>query len=322
MTQNPLPLVTIAVITYRHEQYVRSCLDSIARQTYPRIELIVIDDNSPDATGKMLQEWAALEQIRHLRLEQHNEGLCKRLNQAFALSSGTFFASISGDDFMEHDRIANQVEAFLEGGDRLGVVYSDATLIDDRGVDLGETYLNPSRRPATGDVFRDLIGQNFVPAPSALIRVESLRAVGPYDESMRFEDYDMWLRLSRMCDFGFVPSCLVSHRKHTGSLSVELGPELQEGAILALRKQVGIDAISDQLIAQRVAQLACAGYLNGGHSSLLRHELLVAVKGKAANRSVVLAVLAWARVPGGLVHSSRSLLRRCRTRLGITRRTG
>jgi hypothetical protein len=217
------PKVSVLVTTYNHAPFVRECLDSLTAQSFRDLEIIITDDASSDGTPDLIQAWLdeTHSPARFLR-NPVNRGICANRNTAISLAGGEFLCSLSGDDAYEPERIARQVECFAGRAPDVAVVYSDMRMIDARGRDLNISFLDYrlGKEPAPeNSVFDRLLRDCFVPAPAAMIRRTCLDAVGPYDETLFYEDYDMWLRLSARFRFCFLPGCLLRYRILPTSMS-------------------------------------------------------------------------------------------------------
>ena len=201
--------VTVFALCYNHARFVVECLESIRRQTVEQFQLIVTDDCSKDGSQDIIAAWLAAHRpdaifIRHDR----NVGLCATLNEALALATGDHISMIATDDLWEPTKIEVQLAAMRQQADGVAVVYSDAIQVDEAGVRLPKDFIEqhrPGFDPPSGNVFSALAHENFIPAMSTLIRRKAVMAVGGYDESLLFEDYDMWLRLAQRNEFVFVP---------------------------------------------------------------------------------------------------------------------
>jgi GT2 family glycosyltransferase len=101
----------------------------------------------------------------------------------------------------------------------VAVVYSDAELIDVNGTSLpGNPSGAPFERPE-GRVFERLLRGNFLCAPTVLVRRAAIEHVGGYDETLHYEDWDMWLRLADQYEFRYFPRTVVRHRVLDTSMS-------------------------------------------------------------------------------------------------------
>lgn len=99
---NKQPKVSVVVPIYNVEKYLRECLDSILGQTLKEIEIILVDDGSPDNCGKIIDEYAKKD-ARIIAVHQANGGYTKAVNRGFDLASGEYIGIIESDDWIEPD---------------------------------------------------------------------------------------------------------------------------------------------------------------------------------------------------------------------------
>ena len=152
--------------------------------------MIVVDDCSTDDTREVCSE---IEGIRYVRLKA-NGGLANARNAGIAESSCEFIAFLDDDDLRLPGSLDKQLQ-LIEADDRIAFCYGQALIGDaHRQLPTGEIY--PLRCPQ-GDIFWDLLENNFVPMPAVLARKSSLISAGKFDPNLKLiEDWDMWLRLS------------------------------------------------------------------------------------------------------------------------------
>lgn len=216
-------LLTVMAVCYNHARFVTECLESIRAQTFRDFQLIVTDDGSNDRSAALISDWLSIHApdavfIRHDR----NRGLCATLNEALAAVRGRYLAKLATDDVWLPDKLERQLALMQTLPERVAVLYGDALQIDETGKPLPRTCLygvGISGAGPSGNVFRALLRRNFVHGLTTLIRTECLRAVGGYDESLAYEDWDMWLRLSRRYEFQFMPGIFAKYRIVKRSLS-------------------------------------------------------------------------------------------------------
>lgn len=216
------PLVTVVVPTYQGAKFVRQTLDSVLAQTFRDFELVVCDDGSTDETLAILGSYGD-----RLRLvKQKNRGVAAARNRAAQTARGEFLAFLDHDDLWEPEMLAKLVP-ILRADEALGLVYSDALVIDKTGAVRGQRgqYLTYHE----GDVFDALLRGNFIPVETTLMRTALYRELGGCDEGLRYlEDYDLCLRVARRTRIGFHPGPLASYRVHDRNLSHNREPMLVE----------------------------------------------------------------------------------------------
>ena len=100
MTENPL--ISVIVPIYKVERYLPKCVDSILKQTYSNLEIILVDDGSPDGCGALCDEFAVRDS-RIRVIHKPNGGLSDARNAGIAIASGEYFAFLDSDDYLEPD---------------------------------------------------------------------------------------------------------------------------------------------------------------------------------------------------------------------------
>ena len=218
------PLVTIIALCHNQAPFVREALDSILSQTYPNLEVWLVDDASTDGSPAILREYAARQPTWQLLLLPENIGNCRAFNQAFHRSTGDFVIDLATDDVLLPERVARQVAAFQAAAPDVGVVYSNAELIDEAGASLGRHHQPDGAggwrpRPASGWVFAEVLRRYFISTPTMMMRRACLAQLRGYDETLAYEDFDFWVRASREWQFLYLDAVTTRKRKHPRSMS-------------------------------------------------------------------------------------------------------
>ena len=105
-------LISIIVPIYNVENYLWSCLDSIAKQTYSNIEVLLVNDGSPDGSGVICQEFVARDS-RFRYIEKENGGLSDARNVGIARAQGEFLSFVDSDDWIEPTYVEDMYRAAL-----------------------------------------------------------------------------------------------------------------------------------------------------------------------------------------------------------------
>lgn len=216
------PLVTIFCLCYNHEKFVAEALHSVFNQTYPHIQLIVLDDGSTDGSveeiKKQLANWPDVHLINHAT----NLGYCTSLNEVAALAKGEFIIDLSADDILMPTRVEVGVQEFLKKDESYGVNFSDALIINEFGKEI---FLHSQKHPHAnipqGDVYKSLINRYFICPPTLMFRKSVLVKIGQYDEMLAFEDFDFLIRSSREFNYFYTPLPLVKKRLVASSMSAK-----------------------------------------------------------------------------------------------------
>jgi len=219
------PLITVICLCYNQEAYVIECLNSVINQSYPNIELIIVDDFSTDNSKKTILTWLQNNpEIRFISNET-NLGITKAFNKALQLAKGEFIIDLAADDILLPDCITTQVNTFKNSPYKnLGVVYGNAELISENG--LFDSYYFPVNnqkkvieKRITGDIYKNVLSDFYsMCSVSAMIKKSVLEHIGGYDESLSYEDLDFWIRASRVYEFDFIDELLVQKRIASNSL--------------------------------------------------------------------------------------------------------
>lgn len=218
-----LPLMSVAVPAYNHALYLEACLDSIRKQTYPELELVVVDDGSVDNTPEIAEDFAAKHGARFQRIQiirQKNSGVSAASNRAIAACQGEWVHLLGSDDLIYPQKIATQWNALQSWQDpSIALLYADVDFIDETGRVISSTVGN---RPNPGPdpcAYIWLLRANRIPNPSVAIRRDAFKAIGGFNENLRLEDLDAWLRLSAKYSLARVPDVLAAYRRHTTNAS-------------------------------------------------------------------------------------------------------
>lgn len=185
------PLVSVIVPSYNHEPFINECLNSIFKQSYNNIELIVLDDGSSDQSYNVIK---SLSKQHNFYFDHHqNMGLPATLNKGLRLAHGKYIAIIASDDIMMLDRIEKQVN-YLEQYSDIAVCGGNMLAIDNKSQLLTKQRIKPACTLDFDDLFwRDKGGP---PAPTAMIRKSVIDKVGGYDPDIAIEDLYMWLKIT------------------------------------------------------------------------------------------------------------------------------
>lgn len=217
-------LISISVLCYNNSKTIVHTLNSIAEQTYPEIELIIIDDCSKDATVELIKEWLGEHQnkmeILFIQNEQ-NKGLLSGVKRFIDVANGQVLFIFSGDDLYEKTRIANVVNAFEKASPEYGFLYSDTKVIDENGNIISNSYLDHFNLhvPDSDDLYEKLLESNFIPAVTlAYTRDCILKIKDAIDPNLLFEDYQMTILSSKSYKAIFLKTNDLCYRVHSTSI--------------------------------------------------------------------------------------------------------
>lgn len=190
------PLVSVIIASYNHAPYIEQSIESVLAQTYPHIELLVVDDGSKDdsvARIERLQKKHGFDFV-----VQQNKGLSRTLNESIARAKGMLIAPFGSDDIMLAERIALQV-AYLQDKPEVGICAGQIEIIDPQGrpIERRNRHLGATHAVKRFDFEAIFRGAEGGPkAPTLLFRREALERVGGFDPQIRLEDLLIELKIT------------------------------------------------------------------------------------------------------------------------------
>ena len=228
MNTEKLPLVTVICNCYNHELYVWEALESVVKQSYTNIELIVINNGSSDYSFDVIQKFVLqYPETVFINLPttiSHN----KAFNLAFKKSKGNFLIDLSGDDRLLPDCIEKHVYFFASQDENVGLIFGNANNIDLNGKFINHYFaVNEMGKVLDQNLFTTsyeslLNGGLCMCSVSAMMRRKHFELLNGYNENLVFEDLDYWLRLSYRHRIAFLDHFLVEKRNLGGSLGNQL----------------------------------------------------------------------------------------------------
>jgi len=237
-----MPTVSIVAACYNHASFLRETLESIRTQSFTDWELIFCDDasvdDSPVVAAKIIEkDFPTAKTVFHI----NNQGLCRTLNEAISLASGKYLQIISCDDILLPEKLGRHVDILEQALPHKAFVHGPIETFGSGIESWKKSAKDRFSRGASLDapaLYRILLDQNVVSAPSALIRMSAVLDVGGYDESLLWEDWDMWLRLAKAGNGSeFDPQICTMYRIHDHNMSSRMDHiERELGLLSILRK--------------------------------------------------------------------------------------
>lgn len=213
MTKSPhLPTVSIILPAYNTSRFLRETLDSILRQSYNDFEVLALNDGSTDATGIILDEYADRDK-RIIPIHQDNIGLVASLNKGIQLARGAYIARIDGDDPWMDNKLQEQIDAF-KADPSLVLIGGGFEIINVDGYYL-ETVMQPL---FDEDIRRSLYLRNVFGHSAVVFKKSAAITAGLYsDKYGPTEDYDLWIKLSKIGRVANLPRPVYRYRiNHLG----------------------------------------------------------------------------------------------------------
>lgn len=221
------PWVTVICTAYNHELYLDEALQSVADQDYPNVELIVIDNGSHDQSADRIAQFVETHPATRFIKNPVNIGLTRAFNQGLALAGGRYIIDLSADDVLLPGRVSKQVDLFERLSGPYAVVFSNAAYIDEQGHRTTLHYAVDANGHAcnavpSGDVFQKVLESYFICTPTMMMRRDVLNELGGYDESLSYEDFDFWVRSSRIYHYAYLDEVLTLKRRLPNSMATQV----------------------------------------------------------------------------------------------------
>lgn len=288
------PLVSIVIPTFNGAAYLHDSIESILKQDYPRLELIVLDDGSSDETPQILEQFSG-----KFYWESHqNMGQSATLNKGWQHSKGEILAYLSADDLLTPSAVSQAV-VYLQENPDTPVVYGNYELIDQDGSSIRTVQ-------APDFDYQRLIAEIEVqPGPGAFFRREVFDRTSGWDTSLKqTPDFDFWLKAGILGDFLHVDETWAKFRVHNKSQThAEASPEKADECVRVIDNFYGLPDLPSQVIQLKSRALATAHTVSarshirsGRFRSALKH-LYQAFKN---NQGILFSKQAWKMVLSGI----------------------
>lgn len=233
------PLVSVIIPNYNYERYLREAIDSALGQTYPNIEVIIVDDGSHDGSREIIESYGD----KITPVFQQNQGVSAARNNGVATCRGEFVAFLDADDIWVPEKIERQMAEF-QTHDRVGLVHCSMTLITPDGRVIGE--ISQGQDGAVAHEFL-LFERGVVigAASTAIVLRKAFDEVGGFDKRLSTAaDWDFCYRLSTNYEIGFVREPLALYRMHGSNMHGNL-EAMEHDMLLGYDKAFSSGATAD-----------------------------------------------------------------------------
>jgi glycosyltransferase involved in cell wall biosynthesis len=215
------PKVSFIVPCYNLGHLLSECVNSILTQTYGNLELLIMDDCSPDQTPEVAQSIRD-PRIRYLR-NQENLGNIGNYNKGINLARGQYVWLISADDRLRRDYILARYVQLMDDHPEVGYVFCPAVAVQDNHETGLMTFTSPTSRDTIFkglDFLQKLIDGNCVSAPAAMVRKKCYERVSLFPSDMPYAgDWYLWCMFAFHYDVAYFAEPMVNRRLHARNLS-------------------------------------------------------------------------------------------------------
>lgn len=217
------PLVSVVIPAFNAAKFIVETIESVLKQTYQPIEIILVDDGSYDSTVSLVEENFG-DRVR--LVSQKNAGPSAARNRGICESSGKYIAFLDADDIWLPKKIEKQV-AVMEKHPELGLICGDMIDFDSNGRETKSHFeKNGFDEIFFGDglyivnAFFKLFNKNFISTPTVILRRSILDMRDLFPLEFRFsEDHIFWLDLAKKNSFAYQIDVDTFRRKHENNLT-------------------------------------------------------------------------------------------------------
>lgn len=192
---------SVIIPAYNREKFLKKCVDSVFRQSYPHFELIIVDDGSTDGTKGLISSY---DDKRILYFYQDNKGVSRARNKGLELARGGFIAFLDSDDRWTGDKLEKSLRYIRE--------YPEICIFHTEEIWYRKGRLLkqlPVHKKPDGHVYRNALPLCCISISTAVIKRTVFDDIGVFDEDLEAcEDYDFWLRATNKYDVKLIPEDL------------------------------------------------------------------------------------------------------------------
>ncbi|MGB5965062.1 MAG: glycosyltransferase family 2 protein [Sulfurimonadaceae bacterium] len=207
---NTQPLVSIPILTYNGEKYLREQLDSIFNQSYKNIEVLAFDDGSIDGTIDILEQYHKSHGLQYT-INSTNLGFVKNAQCSLEACRGDFIAPSDQDDIWKPEKIEKLLEHI---GDSV-LIYADSSTMDEDGTKHDDNYFANRVNLIQGSNPKNFFFENSVSAHAMLFRKELLKHALPIPKAFNYHDWWIGFVAASFGKISLYPDPLVYYRRHS-----------------------------------------------------------------------------------------------------------
>lgn len=258
-----IPKVTVLMPVYNGEKYLHESIGSILNQTFTNFEFVIINDCSVDKSAEIIKSFRD-PRIRYFENDK-NMGLIATLNKGLNFAQGEYIARMDQDDISLPERLSQQV-SFLDCYPEVGVLGTAVQLIKSDGTNINSPLCFPS---SSNCIEWCMYFYCPIAHPAVLMRKDVVMRVGGYAiEALHAEDYDLWVRLSKVTQLSNLAETLLKLRKHDSNMTKVF---LSENLNIA-------DKISQRFVTEHLGEQVVNGISPFGTPSMAFKDPLMAAK--------------------------------------------
>jgi glycosyltransferase involved in cell wall biosynthesis len=210
--------ISVLVVTYNHEQFVRQALDSTLAQRLPQpFEILVSEDCSTDGTRAIVQEYAErYPQLIRLLLSEQNLHSNEVVARGFRAARGQYVALLDGDDYWTSDDKLRAQVAFLEARPEFTICFHNVQVVDEHSETTGRLWNAPGQPEVSG--LHELLRGNFIASTSVMYRRAAIAEIPAWYDRFSITDWPLHVIYALEGRIGYLDRTLGAYRLHPGGL--------------------------------------------------------------------------------------------------------
>jgi glycosyltransferase involved in cell wall biosynthesis len=270
------PLISVIIPTYNRAAFIKRSVNSVVKQSYKNIEIIVVDDGSTDNTENLIKN-VRDKRIKYIK-HTENKGVSHARNTGIKIARGEYISFLDSDDEIYPKKIETQYKKLHVLPNTYGLIYCGHRIFINSTNEYVEDFLGQKY-----DNIKEILLKRCLFAVHApLIRKMCFEKCGLFDESLvECEDWDMWIRLSQHYKFTVIPDALVKFYIHEGQKSTHLKNKIEarENILLKHKKLLEERKLVYSWHLRRIGSL----YSLDGNAAAGRRYLLKSILANPAN---------------------------------------
>lgn len=214
--------ITVVMPVYNASRFLRDAVESVLKQTYQNLELLLIDDCSTDNSLEIAREYEQKDARVRVIAAEHNSGVANVRNRGIQEANGQYIALLDSDDVWTEDKLERQLQLVKKTNAK--IVYCSYDFIDENNATIKKPFIVPS----TTD-YKKMLASSVISCSTALLDAELLKE-HPFKPEFYHEDYVLWMELLSIQGVTAVgdTNILAHYRQVSGSRSNNKGNAAKE----------------------------------------------------------------------------------------------
>lgn len=224
-------LISVVIPTHNRSLMLNRAIESVLKQTYSNLEIIIVDDASTDDTERLVLQYED-PRISYIKIKD-SKGANFARNTGVRSSNGEYVAFLDDDDIWFPNKLFLQVQ-MLKKNSKLGLVYTGIEVVTE-----GEDIRYSIKPKFNGDISKNILIDNCIGTTSTVVlRRKIFEKAGGFDEKLpQLQDYDLWIRVAQICEVDFISDNLIYYYVHQSIRQLTSSADKNKSAIEYIDKK-------------------------------------------------------------------------------------